>query len=149
MGRHGRRLSVAHQGERCLPQIFQNKKNIYICTGNTETPEDFIGRDNSHKKVWLFLSKIPDRVDERMVGNYIINDVVEKHLDTRIGKTKPNNKCFHVGIKYDLKDVVYEPTFWPKNVAYQRFRFKRQYEEQNTNEETQKENQNNNTFLGG
>ncbi|KAJ8952670.1 hypothetical protein NQ318_020985 [Aromia moschata] len=115
-------------------QVIKPKRSLFVGTGESSDNEAFVGRDNKNKKVWLFLS-VPDKVSETIIKDYIMkkaslstteNEVIVKHIQTRIEQTNPNSKCFQVGISYDLKDIVYQPSFWPKNVAFQRFKFRKQ-----------------------
>lgn len=128
-----------------------SKRPIFIGTGELDVNENFVGRDDKNKKVWLFLSKVPDKINEVIIKNYIQKktnlteeEVFVKHLQTKIEQKYPNNKCFQVGIRFDLKEDVYLPTFWPKNVAFQRFKFKKQYDNEGNENKT---SQNGDAFL--
>ena len=138
-----------------LPQSNANscrpKRNIFIGTGDTTENETFIGRDDKNKKVWLFISRIPDTIDDTIVRNYIKkktnitneDDLVVKHIPTKLEQLRPNSKGFQVGIRYDLLDKVYQQDFWPRNVAFERYKFRRQpRQDDRTSEETE------NDFLG-
>lgn len=65
---------------------------------------------------------------EKIVKDYIVNktklderEVVVKSIETKY--ERGDNKCFQVGAKFELKDQLYQKNFWPKGVAYRRFRF--------------------------
>lgn len=82
------------------------------------------------KKAWLFVTKVKDLVSEETVKTYISkklklteNDVEVKTLHT---KTQiKNNKSFLIGVPFDLMDSVYNTTFWPQGIRFERFSFRR------------------------
>lgn len=45
-------------------------------------------------------------------------------MDT-FNKTE-DNRCFKVGLNYDLLEIAYTSTFWPRGVAVYRFDFKKE-----------------------
>lgn len=110
----------------------KQRRNIHIGTGEISEEDSFIGRNEKDKKIWIFISRVPDKVSEQDVTKYIKKkanieqneDLVVKHVPTRVEKERSNSKCFQVGIRYDLMDTVYNHEFWPANVAYERFKFK-------------------------
>lgn len=84
-------------------------------------------QENANKKIWLFISKIPDSVSETNIKEYIETkaetaDVCVKSLPTR--NQRKNNQSFMVGVSPNLKEEIYDAKFWPKNVLYERFNFK-------------------------
>lgn len=138
------------------PQVNKNntsrpKRNIFIGTGETNENESFFGRNDKNKKVWLFISRVPDSIDETTVRNYVKNktkitdeeDLIVKHIPTRIQQIKADSKCFQVGIRYNLLDTVYHQNFWPRNIAFERYKFRRNLSPENKiTQETE------NDFLG-
>ena len=112
-----------------------------VNTGTAEIDADdnaFAGRDENDKKAWLFISRVKDGVTEKTVKDYILKktqldgkDVSVQSIDTTY--ERKDNKCFQVGIKFQLKDRLYESDFWPKGVAYHRFRFVFNTHEKSTN----------------
>lgn len=82
------------------------------------------------------MSRVPDNVDEAIIINYIKqkshltndDDLSVKHIPTRAERSRPNCKCFQVGIRFDMMEMVYNQNFWPKNVAFERFKFRRTLE---------------------
>ena len=124
-----------------VKQKPKRRRNIYIGKGDISEDDTFTGRDEKNKKVWIFISRVSDKVKEDDITKYIKRkaniqqneDLIVKHIPTRIENERPNSKCFQVGIRYDLMDTVYHQKFWPANVAFQRFKFKnRKWEEKST-----------------
>ena len=113
--------------------ISRPKRNVFIGTGETAENESFTGRNDPNKKVWLFISRIPDKIDETAIRNYVKRkskitddlDLIVKHIPTKIEQSKADSKCFQVGIKFNLMDTIYQENFWPRNVAFGRFNFRR------------------------
>ena len=91
----------------------------------------FCGKpESTDKKVWLFVSRVKDTVTEDNIKTYIQkktnladNDVTVVKFPTKYDSIRKDCKCFKVGIKFDLKDKVYENDFWPSRVAFSRFKF--------------------------
>lgn len=90
----------------------------------------FLGREISEKKIWLFVGKVKDHVTEDLVKKYLQkktnpeNNIYVREIDTY--KKIKDNKCFKVGINYDLKDEAYTSSFWPRGVAVHRFDFRKE-----------------------
>lgn len=106
------------------------KKPINMGTAEITSSENaFAGRETSNKKAWLFISRVKDSANEEIVRNYILKKtkVDDKDVSVKAVETtykKEDNKCFLIGIKFELKDALYDKDFWPKGVAFRRFRFR-------------------------
>lgn len=107
-----------------------------IGTASTDDESDFAGKsEREDKKVWLFISRVKDHVSEDKIKMYIKkktkienseltdNEIIIKHIPTVYDTIRKDCKCFQVGIKFDRKDIVYQDNFWPKGVAFRRFKF--------------------------
>lgn len=135
--------------------LVKSRRNRYprkvVNIGTAEvTPENnaFAGRNVSGKKAWLFISRVRDTATEETVKSYIMgktgtneDEVSVKQVDTTY--KRKDSKCFQVGIKFDLKDRLYEDGFWPGGVAFRRFRFNF-----GENEKPSSLNGNRDSFLG-
>lgn len=113
----------------------KHRKRKIVGTAENSTVDgsnDFEGSqisNNSNKKIWLFISRIKSHVNEEKVNDYISKKAkVDKDLIS-VKKLKTwyqteNNNCFLIGLDPNLKETVYDPKFWPKGVAFERFNFK-------------------------
>lgn len=100
-------------------------------TGTQKTTTGFVSKNNkdpSEKKIWLFISKAKNTCTAEDVANYISNqsstdrNLIEvKSLQS---KTKTGNNCFLIGVPTQLKETVYESSFWPKGIRFERFDFR-------------------------
>lgn len=96
--------------------------------GNGEGNKDFHGKnENNNKKIWMFVSRVPDSVTEENIEKYIkehtkSDNVCIKKLKTQ--NVRKDNQSFMIGVEPHLKELVYEPNFWPKRILYNRFNFK-------------------------
>lgn len=110
------------------------KRNIGTAESELKDSEksEFEGRQNVHnqKKIWLFISRAKSHVTKEIVCNYVakkcntnMDAISVKPLDT--WHKVENNNCFLVGVDPNLKSIVYEPNFWPRGVAFDRFNFRR------------------------
>ncbi|KAG5885447.1 hypothetical protein JTB14_020781 [Gonioctena quinquepunctata] len=95
----------------------------------SENESGFVGREpyrrtaeNHKRKIWLFISRVKAHVTEDVVSKYIQEkaNAIDSDLSVKLLKTfyqKEDNNCFLVG--------VYQSTFWPRGVAFERFNFKK------------------------
>lgn len=112
-------------------------KEIGTNAGVTYTKEEgFEARGSNrksskdNKKIWLFISRAKEHVTEEIVKKYIqeksmseVPDISVKLLKTHY--KKKDNNCFLVGVDPCLKEMIYEHSFWPKGIAFERFNFRR------------------------
>lgn len=96
--------------------------------GNGEGDEEFHGKNEKERKIWLFITKVPDDVNEGNIKKYIesrtnTNDVHVKKLVTH--NTNPDNQSFMVGVQPHLQTTIYDAKFWPRKIAFDRFNFRR------------------------
>lgn len=116
--------------------IKRRKKKTNIGSGKGD--DKFHGKPENNKKIWLFVSRVPDDVGAEDIMNYIKtntktanspelthmeSDVVVKLLNTN--NTRPNNQSFMVGVEPEFQEVVYKSNFWPRKIGYERFDFRR------------------------
>lgn len=103
-----------------------NKKNI----GQSESTGNFKG---ATPKVWLYLSRVSQKVTEEDIKLYLKNktgdeeDFVVKDL-----KEGSRLKSYAVAADFKYKDQFYKHSFWPKDVSYRRFDFNKHYEKHKT-----------------
>lgn len=107
-------------------KVRRRRKKTMEGSGNGD--DNFYGRQNNEKKIWLFITRIPDRINENNIENYIksrtdSNNITVKKLHTR--SSRKDNQSFLIGVEPHLKQQIYESNFWPKKVVYDRFNFKR------------------------
>lgn len=93
------------------------------------------------KRLWLFISKAQESVEEKHIQEYIANKSKYEKEDISVSalNTKPmedNSKCFMVGVPLDMKETVYSNEFWPVGIRFERFSFYRgnHFLEQNAGE---------------
>nr|XP_023024756.1 uncharacterized protein LOC111512822 [Leptinotarsa decemlineata] len=103
----------------------KRRKNKYR-TGNGDGNNDLYGRENPDRKIWLFISKVPDAIEPENIKKYIeertkSNSTSVKKLTTRNSRT--DNQSFIIGIEPQFKQQVYETSFWPKKILFNRFNF--------------------------
>lgn len=108
---------------------FVKKPTVVGTAEVTPSANAFIGRELNDKKAWLFISRVKDGVNEKIVKDYIMRktklddkDVSVKTIETSY--EKKDSQCFQVGVKFELKDQLYEEDFWPRGVAFRRYRFR-------------------------
>lgn len=85
--------------------------------------ETFSGRGNE-KKIGLFISKVTNHVTAKIVMDYLMkntkrNDFIVKDLKSKI----VDYRCFQIGAHMNMKDTMYDSSFWPKGVQFLRFNF--------------------------
>lgn len=89
--------------------------------GENEDSEFAISR-----KVWLYLYRIKRHITAERIKGFITKqpkfrdaDICIKELPTQ----ESQNKCFMFGIDWDLRGDIYNPSSWPRSMAFKRFDF--------------------------
>lgn len=94
--------------------------------GNGTADKEFYGREQTDKKIWLFLSRVPDTIRAENIAKYIevrtkSNNLCVKKLTTK--SIRPDNQSFMIGVETEFKEQVYRPSFWPMKIIFSRFDF--------------------------
>ena len=105
-------------------QFMKRRPNI----GNGEGDGAFHGKNENNRKIWLFITRVPDDVTGDNIKQYIetrteTNDVQIKKLPTY--NSKSDNQSFMIGVQPHLQNTVYQTKFWPRKIVFDRFNFKR------------------------
>lgn len=93
-----------------------------------DTNDEENGIEGVEKRVWLFMSKVKLHVTKEKISKYLTSkpDMTNrKFIVEEISVKRTSSKCFKIGADYDLKDVMYQPGFWPKGIWITRFNFRR------------------------
>lgn len=107
-------------------KIVTHKKNRIVKKnfGDNELNKDF----GAQKRVWLYLYRVKRHVTTEKITEHLkcqesfrSADIIIKELPTN----ESQNKCFMCGVDFSLKDEIYNPSTWPKSVAYKRFDFRK------------------------
>lgn len=130
-------VNSPQENEAYFQKVGYKKKNkkqkVHIGEAEISKEEEthgFVGRAKTEKKIWLFISRVKDHVTEEIVKNYLgkktsnNSDIYVKEIDTY--KKSKDNRCFKVGLNFNLKELAYTSSFWPKGVAVCRYDFKKE-----------------------
>lgn len=112
------------------PRKKRQRRSLNFGTGQSMSDGcTFAGREVGSKKAWLFVSRVKDGVTEDAVRSYIVkktdlseNEVAVEQISTTYERADSN--CFRVGVKFEVKDLLYQREFWPHGVAFRRFQFR-------------------------
>lgn len=85
------------------------------------------------KKIWLFISRVNESVEETGIKNYISGKSAScvsntDKISVKLLETKSNQAGFRsymVGVPMEVKEEVYKNEFWPIGVSFNRFNFMR------------------------
>lgn len=102
--------------------VSKRKKTL----GTSEGSNGFIGVE---KKVWIYLYRVQRTVSPILVQDFIKKKPGFSEMDIQVSElpTDENkNKCFLVTAPFSLKDDMYKPSFWPKDVGIKRYDFRLQ-----------------------
>lgn len=131
--------------------VTRRRKKMNVGNGNDN--HKFHGNTNKNRKIWLFVTRVPDDVGAEDIKNYIEThtkketssnqtpterDVEVKLLNT--SNTRPNNQSFMVGVEPEFQEEVYTTSFWPQKIAYERFDFRKGQHFLRTMQESQDSN---------
>lgn len=105
-------------------QFMKRRPNI----GNGEGDGAFHGKNEDNRKIWLFITRVPDDVTGENIKHYIetrteTDDVQIKKLPTY--NSKSDNQSFMIGVQPHLQNTIYQTKFWPRKIVFDRFNFKR------------------------
>jgi len=77
------------------------------------------------KKAWLHIGKLRKETTEEQVKLFLKQRLPKSESTVTKLESKGENASFRVGVDFLLKDTVMNPDFWPSNVTFRRFLFKR------------------------
>nr|XP_023019147.1 uncharacterized protein LOC111507981 [Leptinotarsa decemlineata] len=106
----------------------------------------FAGRELQEKKIWLFISRVKDHVTEEMIVSYLKNktngDSQIYIKEIKAHRKAKDNRCFKIGLNFNMKEDAYNNNFWPRGVAVCRFDFRKEekYLDRLRNEEQETSN---------
>nr|CAI5860024.1 unnamed protein product [Callosobruchus analis] len=103
-----------------------NRRRPRRTTGKAE--DGFVEGQNNPRKIWLFLTRIPDNVNSEVIKSYIHKKLGDEDIQVKMLSTsssRPNNQSYMIGVKPLHKETVYSSTFWPKKTIFERFDFRR------------------------
>ncbi|KAG5866402.1 hypothetical protein JTB14_003457 [Gonioctena quinquepunctata] len=90
----------------------------------------FVGKARE-SRIWLFLANTRDHVSEDRITKYLEKKTNKKHLiyvkEIDTYRKREDNKCYKVGLDFELKEEAYTSSFWPRGVAVSRFDFRKQH----------------------
>uniref|UniRef100_A0A6P7GA18 Uncharacterized protein LOC114335280 n=1 Tax=Diabrotica virgifera virgifera TaxID=50390 RepID=A0A6P7GA18_DIAVI len=113
------------EGFTSVKRKTRKTRNHNIDSGDGD--ENFQGIGKTEKKIWLFLSRVPDTVTEYNIKAYITKQSGEQNTYVKKLPTyfvRSNNQAFMIGVDPSLQEKLYEKNFWPKNVYFSRFNFR-------------------------
>nr|CAI5839915.1 unnamed protein product [Callosobruchus analis] len=89
----------------------------------------FVGcAHKKEKKIWIFIKYVSDSTTSENVSDFIASKTNSDGTKIQIKEVETyhnvaNNKCFLIGLDPSLKDKVYDHSFWPRGVTFERFNF--------------------------
>lgn len=102
------------------------KKNLG--TGESLEEGDPSGFSGIDKKVWIYVYRCKRVCKAEDIKQYIHKKPGFDEVQVDVQELSTNdkqNKCFVVSAPFDKKDIMYKPDFWPRNVGFKRFHFKK------------------------
>lgn len=108
--------------------ISYNKRRYGKLVGTAENSRDDINFKGAPKKLWLFISRVSNEVSEENILNYLASKTKQNKGEFTVteetsSRTRLPTKSFRVGASFNMKETLYNPTFWPKGVTYGRYKF--------------------------
>lgn len=80
------------------------------------------------RRVWVNIYRVNKSATDSAVKDYIVNKPNFANVTVYVKEIPNENsslKSFLVIAPLDKKDLLYDPSFWPKNVGIRRFDFNR------------------------
>lgn len=93
-------------------------KKEKVATGENLSEDSLFKGTANGKKIWIFVSRVDDKVTEEIVQDHIIKNLhqpskkSELHVQEVLTRDpRKDNKCFLVGVPTQFKETVYENKF--------------------------------------
>lgn len=77
----------------------------------------------TERKIWLYVGKCKQNTTEEQIKMYLERKCPEKTFVINKLNSKGFNASFRVGAEIALKDVLYDPSFWPKDILIKQYKF--------------------------
>ncbi|CAH0546700.1 unnamed protein product [Brassicogethes aeneus] len=106
-------------------QYQKRKQRKIIHIGDAEVNDSsFTG---APKKVWILLTRVSPETTVNTVETFLKSkpNMCNRTFDVVELPYERNTKCFRIGADYALKDKLYDKDFWPRNVRYARYYWKK------------------------
>lgn len=103
----------------------RNPKNKQTIGDGPTTDEDFSGAE---KRVWLLLTRVKRDANDEKIKLYLNKKPGCKDIEfvlKELPSEETQNRCFMFGAPFRMKDEVYQKSFWPCGVGFQRFDFRK------------------------
>lgn len=102
----------------------RNKQNINtnkkIIGESSESSNTFAA---SSPRLWVYVGRCRADTEVKDVETYISTRIPNGNVNVEKLQSKGSNSSFCVRIDSDLKEQIYDPKFWPKNIIVRRYKF--------------------------
>lgn len=75
------------------------------------------------RRIWVYVGRCRSDLTVEQLTSYLQRQSPGHHFEVEKLTTKGRNSAFKVGTSYELKDLMYSPSYWPENILIKRFRF--------------------------
>lgn len=116
----------------------RHRRRANVGTAESNSGSESVGTEfeargrnvSGSEKIWLFVSRVKDHVNEQIVQNYIArkSSLASETITVKCVETRAkfaDNKCFLIGVDPAIKEEIYKSEFWPRGVNFDRFDFRR------------------------
>lgn len=77
----------------------------------------------AEKRVWLYVGRCRSDLTEDRMRAFLQGKKPGYNFEITKLTTRGVNASFKIGVSNQLKEDVYDPSFWPANILIKRFRF--------------------------
>lgn len=78
------------------------------------------------RRLWIYVGRCRQDLAAEEISSYLKSRSPGYHFEVEKLESKGKNSSFKVGASFDLRETLYEPSYWPENIVIKRFRFFRQ-----------------------
>lgn len=79
----------------------------------------------SPRRIWIHIGRCKQATTEEQVVSYLGKKCPGEKFDVMKLESKGRNAAFRIGAPQNLRDKVYEASFWPESITVKRFFFRR------------------------
>lgn len=118
-------------GDEGFTTVHYRKKGKYLKKRKQQKKNFGLDENASfgiERKAWIYLYRVRRDVTAEKIENFIKGQPIFQNSELVVKELPTNEsqgKCFMFGADFRLKDELYKPSTWPKDIAYKRFDFKK------------------------
>lgn len=76
------------------------------------------------RNAWIFVGRLDQDTTADDITQFLLGNEISKVIECTEITTRGTNKAYKIGIPFEEKEKVYEPSIWPEGVLIRPYRFR-------------------------